>query len=631
MTSKSDNGPKHASRPPRKPVTIDLEAKDVTEETPDETPSEPKETSPEADGPTAESAPAEPQEKTTDPSDDVTADNQSDTEDKETESVDAKVSDDVDGATSDTTEPETEGDADTSPAEADETPHVEPAAKQKKASGIVGWMAAALAGGVVALGGGYGLQQAGVLPGPSNTAIAESQSALDAAQRRIAALEEKIGVLADGAVRSEATPDTLAALDTRVAKLESAPAPTANNQATADLSKRIDALDATVKETADTATKTQEAASAASSSVAALSQLPTEVAELRKLVSTGAAGSDVALESLQSEIATLRAKLGEASSEIAALTERPAADPALSEKITGLEATVAKLAAAGDEAAKRVDELSTSLTQAQSAPTTDFADDIKTLSERLTATEASDKNRAEAVETLAATTGTLTRDAEAAAKKLDEISTAIATATTRIDEIAKTTATTGERLTAVETELGGVPARETAARAVAVAALSDAVDAGRPYETELAAVARVLGEGADLSLLKSHAASGIPTRAALSTQFAGVAEAILATATKPADDGDLLDKFLNSARSAVRVRSTGDNGDAGTDAIVARMERAVAAGDFQTALNQADALPDAAKTAAAEWTGLVQARLEADTLMRKVSADVLALLAGPGN
>ncbi|MFN3498445.1 MAG: mitofilin family membrane protein [Pannonibacter indicus] len=188
-----------------------------------------------------------------------------------------------------------------------------------------------------------------------------------------------------------------------------------------------------------------------------------------------------------------------------------------------------------------------------------------------------------------------------------------------------------QRLAAVESTMGDATAREMAARAVAVSALKTAVDAGKPFETELAALRASLPEGADIALLESHAAQGIAPQQKLMAEFAPVARAIHATFAKPAEDGSILGSLTSSAASIFTVRGPGDASGQGPEAALRRMENAVSAGDLPAALAAYDELPEAGKTAGADWAASARARVAVDELTEKTSKDVLSSLARKGS
>ena len=466
-----------------------------------------------------------------------------------------------------------------------------------QSSGAGSRFVAALLGGVIALGGAYGLVQTGKLKLPGAAEAQATQSALNEAQAKIAALEERIAGGGELAT-------TVDGLSTRVSALESAPADTGTSDQIATLAERLTAAEEAVKSAAETATAAGEA-------VPDLTPLNEEVAELRRLVSTGAAGSDVALESLQSEIIDVQGTLKSMQDQVATLAEKPAGDPSLPDRVADIDQ---RLAATEKTAA-------------------DTAEDLKQVA--VTAKQADVASGAGAalgpdVKALQAATKTLTENVDAATGQLSALQSGQEALTTKVGSLEETVTSLDQRMGSAEEQLGGVTARETAARALAVASLSDAVDAGRPYATELSAVKASVGDGVDLSALEAQAESGLPTRAELVHRFDAVANAMLATTNDVPQDAGILDKFLVNARSAVQVRPAGDSGGTSVSSIVARMQAEVQDGKFAEALGEMDALPDDAKAAGADWAAAVKARLEAESLVRQTAKDVLTMLSGDG-
>ncbi len=265
-----------------------------------------------------------------------------------------------------------------------------------------------------------------------------------------------------------------------------------------------------------------------------------------------------------------------------------------------------ELSARLDSMQQAIDGLSASLAALQSAATSTEAA-IRMVS------DAQGRNAG----TLTSLSAELTAATEESRKSLDALKAEAAALT--------------QRLAAMESTTGDATAREMAARAVAVSALKTAVDAGKPFETELAALRASLPEGADIALLESHAAQGIAPQQKLMAEFAPVARAIHATFAKPAEDGSILGSLTSSAASIFTVRGPGDASGQGPEAALRRMENAVAAGDLPAALAAYDELPEAAKAAGADWADSARARVAVDELTEKTSKDVLSSLARKGS
>ncbi|WP_208996906.1 COG4223 family protein [Roseibium denhamense] len=183
-----------------------------------------------------------------------------------------------------------------------------------------------------------------------------------------------------------------------------------------------------------------------------------------------------------------------------------------------------------------------------------------------------------------------------------------------------------DRLGQVEATMGDATAREVAARALSVSALKSAVDSGRPYETELAAVKAGLPSDIDLQALEAHAKTGVEPVSVLIAQFPAVARQVYQTFSEPDRSGDVLDSFLASARSLVAVRGPGDADGTGPEAVLRRMENAVSSGKLQEAITAYDSLPESAQAAASDWVTRARARVAVDTLTDQASQEVLTAL-----
>jgi hypothetical protein len=200
---------------------------------------------------------------------------------------------------------------------------------------------------------------------------------------------------------------------------------------------------------------------------------------------------------------------------------------------------------------------------------------------------------------------------------------------TGLKDVSTRLAALEERIAPIEAQMGDASARETAARAVAVSALKSAMDRGAPFATELAAVASALPQGTDLSDLAARAEAGVPTRTALHEGFAAVARRMSAVMDAPAE-GDLVDSLLSNARSLVSIRQPGESDAATPQAALGRMEARVGRGDFAGALQAYDELPENVRAAGADWVADARARLAADALVDRVTGDVLKSMGQAG-
>ncbi|SDU41209.1 hypothetical protein SAMN05428979_3587 [Stappia sp. ES.058] len=434
--------------------------------------------------------------------------------------------------------------------------------------GLGGLAVASVLGAAVVLGGAYGAHRAGYLPLTSGSAATEVQSALTAAQSRIAGLEERIADLAD---TRDVTSSASSAID--------------------DVQSRLSALEASVESGLQSADGLSDAAADQ------LSQLESGLADLRRFVSSGGAGETAGLASLQEEQAALQKTVSEQGETLDALGRQAGDGAQAGEAVEALDTRIAALEGTFATLDKTLGTLS------------GVGDQLSGVQESIAALKSQAPAQAEAL-------ATLTSGQSALQTRVDQ----------GLDDVSTRISALEDRIAPIEAQMGGVGARETAARAVAVSALKSAMDRGEPFETELAAVASSLPDDADLGALKARAAEGVPTRNALQANFAAAARAMSAELDAPAADDDLVDSFWSNARSLVSIRQPGES-DANTPAAaLGRMEARVDSGDFAGALKAYDTLPEAVQSAGSDWAGDARARLAADRLVDQVTGDVLKSL-----
>lgn len=225
------------------------------------------------------------------------------------------------------------------------------------------------------------------------------------------------------------------------------------------------------------------------------------------------------------------------------------------------------------------------------------------------------------------------RDGEAVSRLQGELAKVSAEGEAALANLRKTAEDLSARLVQVEETMGDATARELAARALSVSMLQAAVDAGRPFATELAAVKAALGEAgaADIAALEAEAAKGIAPTSKLMAEFPPIARAIHLQLVQPDPEASVLDSLLSSAASLVAVRGPGDASGEGPAAALRRMENAVKAGDLAAALTAYDALPADVRAPATAWVDAARARLAVDRLTTDTATAVLSAIARKGN
>jgi len=136
--------------------------------------------------------------------------------------------------------------------------------------------------------------------------------------------------------------------------------------------------------------------------------------------------------------------------------------------------------------------------------------------------------------------------------------------------------------------------------------LQEAVRAGRPYATELAALETLRPDLKEaLVPLAQSSATGIPTLASLQEQFAHT----ITPALSPEDSGKSLTQNL---RSLVKIRKIGGTQTGADDqSVIARAEAKLASGDIAQALQETETLSPRAVQSFAAWQERAQTHLAA--------------------
>ena len=180
-----------------------------------------------------------------------------------------------------------------------------------------------------------------------------------------------------------------------------------------------------------------------------------------------------------------------------------------------------------------------------------------------------------------------------AAARLDALEAEIATLSGRVDEQAEAPAT---------------------AIIIAASSLKAAIDRGTPFTTELDTYAALVPDAPQLDGLRAFAAAGVPTRAQIAAESDAAANAMIAAARPVDPDAGIVDRLMGSMMGLVQVRPIGMVEGEGVPEIAARLDAAVASGDYERALAEFETLPQAAKTAGEAFIARVRARHDADRL-----------------
>ena len=288
--------------------------------------------------------------------------------------------------------------------------------------------------------------------------------------------------------------------------------------------------------------------------------------------------------------------------------------------------------------AERVDQLDSSLkSMADAAKDGGSIADAAAISQQINAAEA--RLDAKINETLANTEAADARSIvalkkevaglEAKLKALTEAELGQAEASRLVPEVAEL----NERLDRLESTLPPLleavdkEAEDTKAAtlAMAFASLRAAVDAGRPYATELSTLAALSPGAGDIGSLLDYEDDGIPTLRQLTVSFKETRDKV-PSSPAPEDDS-LLGRLMSSAESLVKVRRVDGDAEGTTpDAVLARAEAKLEHGDLAAATGEVETLQGPPRTAFAEWLDQARARLDAEKALQRLQNILLVSL-----
>ena len=268
---------------------------------------------------------------------------------------------------------------------------------------------------------------------------------------------------------------------------------------------------------------------------------------------------------------------------------------------------------------------------APAAPTAPLAEELAASAARVTALE---RTVAELAKRPPPAAGAADVSGETAAQ-LASLTKRVAELEHDNEALAEERTATEQRLAALEAELKRMAAVDVrrAALVLAISQLREALARSLPYDkalTELAALAAGDAElEAAVAALKPTAATGVATLGELAERFDGAALAAARAAIGGHRPGWIGETLARLERLVV-VRHTGALAGNGTDALLARAEVELKAGQLAAATTVLDGLSAPAAEAMRPWLASAKARLAADAALAALSSRAVARLgAGP--
>lgn len=187
----------------------------------------------------------------------------------------------------------------------------------------------------------------------------------------------------------------------------------------------------------------------------------------------------------------------------------------------------------------------------------------------------------------------------------------------------------------LQNELAAVVARQNepsaarrAALTLAVANLARATETAVPFSAELGAVAALVpSDDASVQSLKPLAV-GVPTLAMLESRFPATIDQVIAAVNAQQSQGFWSRLWLQATR-LVTIRRTGPLTGDSTEAVLSRMEAALAINDLEGAATAGAELKGQAAEAAKPWLQQAQNRITTDAAVQALNTLVAEQLANP--
>lgn len=288
------------------------------------------------------------------------------------------------------------------------------------------------------------------------------------------------------------------------------------------------------------------------------------------------------------------------------------ADPRLAQFATAIPELETVTGTVQDELSTltaRVGTLEASLAEAPvaTAPGTDpaLAEQLAALSARLDALDAAPGNTVDA-DTLAGMQSAL----EAVQSEMSATATQLNAARQQIETLSRN----ADESTGAEAATMRLP--------LIFSSLESAFSAGRGYETELAALRQALPETMVPEAIAGRAASGLPRPDDVERQLVAVLPDMLAG--RPVNAGaNWQDATTDWFRGLIAMRPAGAIEGDGADAVIARLEAAVAQRDFATAEAELTALPAPMRDAAGALADDIASLAAAETFLTQLRARAL--------
>lgn len=202
--------------------------------------------------------------------------------------------------------------------------------------------------------------------------------------------------------------------------------------------------------------------------------------------------------------------------------------------------------------------------------------------------------------------------------RLDELGARLGTAEAELRTLDTTVTQTTATLADQPTDIGAVLQLP-----LILSGLEAAFASGRPYEAELAALRSALPQTPVPTIIANGALSGLARPDVIASRFDAALPALLAS--QPGNpDAQWQDGALDWFGAMIALRPTGEQEGDAPQAVVSRLEGAIARRDFAAAETLVNQLPEAMRTVAGDLPALIGAQAEAGRFLDALRAQALA-------
>ena len=285
---------------------------------------------------------------------------------------------------------------------------------------------------------------------------------------------------------------------------------------------------------------------------------------------------------------------------------------AIPELETVTQTTQSELAALNQRigALEQAEPTTTAAAEAAPVDLTPLQTELSGLTERVDALASApaEPNNAEALQTELAAFST----------RIDELAARVGTAESGLRTLDTTVTETTATLASQPTDIGAVLQLP-----LILSGFETAFATGRPYATELAALRAATPDAAIPTAIANNAESGLPRPDVIARRFAEVLPAMLAG--RPGNpDAQWQDGALDWFRSAIALRPTGEIEGDSPEAVVSRLEGAVARRDFAAAETLLASLPAPMLAAGGDVPALIASQAEASRFLDALRSSALS-------